>query len=42
MQKTEVLKSLREIGLVPVLRAESESQALGAGIGYCGGRGYGA
>jgi 2-dehydro-3-deoxyphosphogluconate aldolase/(4S)-4-hydroxy-2-oxoglutarate aldolase len=28
MQKTEVLKSLREIGLVPVLRAESEEQAL--------------
>ena len=28
MQKTEVLKSLREIGLVPVLRAESETQAL--------------
>jgi len=27
MQKTEVLKSLREIGLVPVLRAESEEQA---------------
>jgi 2-dehydro-3-deoxyphosphogluconate aldolase/(4S)-4-hydroxy-2-oxoglutarate aldolase len=28
MQKTEVLKALREIGLVPVLRAESEVQAL--------------
>ena len=28
MQKAEVLKSLREIGLVPVLRAESETQAL--------------
>jgi 2-dehydro-3-deoxyphosphogluconate aldolase/(4S)-4-hydroxy-2-oxoglutarate aldolase len=28
MQKAEVLKSLREIGLVPVLRAESEEQAL--------------
>jgi 2-dehydro-3-deoxyphosphogluconate aldolase / (4S)-4-hydroxy-2-oxoglutarate aldolase len=28
MQKSEVLKSLREIGLVPVLRAESEEQAL--------------
>jgi 2-dehydro-3-deoxyphosphogluconate aldolase/(4S)-4-hydroxy-2-oxoglutarate aldolase len=28
MQKAEVLKSLREIGLVPVLRAESEAQAL--------------
>jgi 2-dehydro-3-deoxyphosphogluconate aldolase/(4S)-4-hydroxy-2-oxoglutarate aldolase len=28
MQKTEVLKALREIGLVPVLRAESEEQAL--------------
>jgi 2-dehydro-3-deoxyphosphogluconate aldolase/(4S)-4-hydroxy-2-oxoglutarate aldolase len=28
MQKSEVLKSLREIGLVPVLRAESETQAL--------------
>jgi 2-dehydro-3-deoxyphosphogluconate aldolase/(4S)-4-hydroxy-2-oxoglutarate aldolase len=28
MQKAELLKSLREIGLVPVLRAESEAQAL--------------
>jgi 2-dehydro-3-deoxyphosphogluconate aldolase / (4S)-4-hydroxy-2-oxoglutarate aldolase len=28
MQKTEVLNKCREIGLVPVLRAESESQAL--------------
>jgi len=28
MQKIEVLKALREIGLVPVLRAESETQAL--------------
>lgn len=28
MQKTEVLNQCREIGLVPVLRAESESQAL--------------
>jgi 2-dehydro-3-deoxyphosphogluconate aldolase/(4S)-4-hydroxy-2-oxoglutarate aldolase len=28
LQKAEVLKSLREIGLVPVLRAESEEQAL--------------
>jgi 2-dehydro-3-deoxyphosphogluconate aldolase/(4S)-4-hydroxy-2-oxoglutarate aldolase len=28
MQKAEVLKTLREIGLVPVLRAESEAQAL--------------
>jgi 2-dehydro-3-deoxyphosphogluconate aldolase/(4S)-4-hydroxy-2-oxoglutarate aldolase len=28
MRKAEVLKSLREIGLVPVLRAESEEQAL--------------
>jgi 2-dehydro-3-deoxyphosphogluconate aldolase/(4S)-4-hydroxy-2-oxoglutarate aldolase len=28
MQKAEVLKSLRGIGLVPVLRAESEDQAL--------------
>jgi 2-dehydro-3-deoxyphosphogluconate aldolase/(4S)-4-hydroxy-2-oxoglutarate aldolase len=28
MQKTEVLNALREIGLVPVLRAESEEQAL--------------
>jgi 2-dehydro-3-deoxyphosphogluconate aldolase/(4S)-4-hydroxy-2-oxoglutarate aldolase len=28
MQKTEVLHALREIGLVPVLRAESEAQAL--------------
>ena len=28
MQKTEVLKKCREIGLVPVLRAESEEQAL--------------
>jgi 2-dehydro-3-deoxyphosphogluconate aldolase/(4S)-4-hydroxy-2-oxoglutarate aldolase len=28
MQKADVLKSLREIGLVPVLRAESEAQAL--------------
>jgi 2-dehydro-3-deoxyphosphogluconate aldolase / (4S)-4-hydroxy-2-oxoglutarate aldolase len=28
MQKSEVLRSLREIGLVPVLRAESEAQAL--------------
>jgi 2-dehydro-3-deoxyphosphogluconate aldolase/(4S)-4-hydroxy-2-oxoglutarate aldolase len=28
MQKSEVLKALREIGLVPVLRAESEAQAL--------------
>ena len=28
MQKAEVLKLLREIGLVPVLRAESETQAL--------------
>ena len=28
MQKAEVLKTLREIGLVPVLRAESETQAL--------------
>jgi len=28
MQKAEVLKTLREIGLVPVLRAESEEQAL--------------
>jgi 2-dehydro-3-deoxyphosphogluconate aldolase/(4S)-4-hydroxy-2-oxoglutarate aldolase len=28
MQKAEVLKALREIGLVPVLRAESEEQAL--------------
>jgi len=28
MQKAEVLKSLREIGLVPVLRAESDTQAL--------------
>ena len=28
MQKAEVLKSCREIGLVPVLRAESEEQAL--------------
>ena len=29
MQKAEVLKACREIGLVPVLRAESEEQALG-------------
>ena len=28
MQKAEVLRTLREIGLVPVLRAESETQAL--------------
>ena len=28
MQKAEVLKACREIGLVPVLRAESEGQAL--------------
>jgi 2-dehydro-3-deoxyphosphogluconate aldolase/(4S)-4-hydroxy-2-oxoglutarate aldolase len=28
MQKSEVLKACREIGLVPVLRAESEEQAL--------------
>ena len=28
MQKVEVLSALREIGLVPVLRAESEAQAL--------------
>ena len=28
MQKTEVLSKCREIGLIPVLRAESESQAL--------------
>jgi hypothetical protein len=28
MQKAEVLKACREIGLVPVLRAESEEQAL--------------
>ena len=28
MQKSEVLNALREIGLVPVLRAESEEQAL--------------
>jgi 2-dehydro-3-deoxyphosphogluconate aldolase/(4S)-4-hydroxy-2-oxoglutarate aldolase len=28
MQKAEVLKSLRKIGLVPVLRAESAAQAL--------------
>jgi 2-dehydro-3-deoxyphosphogluconate aldolase / (4S)-4-hydroxy-2-oxoglutarate aldolase len=28
MQKSEVLKQCREIGLVPVLRAESEAQAL--------------
>ena len=28
MQKTEVLNTLRDIGLVPVLRAESEEQAL--------------
>src|SRR5579859_2779417 len=28
MQKAEVLKQCREIGLVPVLRAESEEQAL--------------
>lgn len=28
MQKVEVLNALREIGLVPVLRAESEAQAL--------------
>jgi 2-dehydro-3-deoxyphosphogluconate aldolase / (4S)-4-hydroxy-2-oxoglutarate aldolase len=28
MQKSEVLRLLREIGLVPVLRAESEAQAL--------------
>src|SRR6266567_4753107 len=28
MQKTEVLNALRQIGLVPVLRAESEEQAL--------------
>ena len=28
MQKQQVLKALREIGLVPVLRAESEEQAL--------------
>jgi 2-dehydro-3-deoxyphosphogluconate aldolase/(4S)-4-hydroxy-2-oxoglutarate aldolase len=28
MQKSEVLNTLREIGLVPVLRAESEAQAL--------------
>jgi len=28
MQKAEVLNTLREIGLVPVLRAESEEQAL--------------
>ena len=28
MQKAEVLNALREIGLVPVLRAESEDQAL--------------
>ena len=28
MQKAEVLNALREIGLVPVLRAESETQAL--------------
>jgi len=28
MQKAEVLKKCREIGLVPVLRAESEAQAL--------------
>ena len=28
MQKVEVLKALSEIGLVPVLRAESEAQAL--------------
>jgi 2-dehydro-3-deoxyphosphogluconate aldolase/(4S)-4-hydroxy-2-oxoglutarate aldolase len=28
MQKAEVLSALREIGLVPVLRAESEDQAL--------------
>jgi 2-dehydro-3-deoxyphosphogluconate aldolase/(4S)-4-hydroxy-2-oxoglutarate aldolase len=28
MQKVEVLSALREIGLVPVLRAESEEQAL--------------
>jgi 2-dehydro-3-deoxyphosphogluconate aldolase/(4S)-4-hydroxy-2-oxoglutarate aldolase len=28
MQKSEVLKALRVIGLVPVLRAESEAQAL--------------
>src|SRR5207237_5370348 len=28
MQKGEVLKQCREIGLVPVLRAESEEQAL--------------
>lgn len=28
MQKVEVLNALREIGLVPVLRAESETQAL--------------
>ena len=28
MNKSEVLKSLREVGLVPVLRAESVDQAL--------------
>ena len=28
MEKTAVLKSLKEIGLVPVLRAESEAQAI--------------
>jgi len=28
MQKTEVLNALRKIGLVPVLRAENEEQAL--------------
>jgi 2-keto-3-deoxy-6-phosphogluconate aldolase len=28
MQKDEVLRALREIGLVPVLRAESVEQAL--------------
>src|ERR1700722_8374928 len=41
MQKAEVLKACREIGLVPVLRAESEEQALAlaSAIAAGGGRG---
>ena len=31
MEKAAVLKALREIGLVPVLRAESVDKAHGAG-----------
>src|ERR1700677_308557 len=37
MQKAEVLKALREIGLVPVLRAESETQALALASAIAGG-----